>query len=120
MNYRLYKKEDHDKVDELCKKHNLPFPKDNQFLCVAENNEEEIVSICGLKPEWKIEPMIGENPLAVNRLFHWIEGIALGQGIMKLKAEIPKENSRHINHAEKEGFIIISNDRIIMEKNYNG
>lgn len=118
MNYRLYEKDDFDRVDKLCKQFKLPFPANNQFLVIAEDDLGEIVSICGLKPELKVEPLIGKNSLANNNLLRMVEGIAIGQGITKLYAEIPKDNERHLNHAEKDGWIIVSNDRIKLEKSY--
>jgi len=115
---RLYKADDYKKVDKLCEKYDMPFPGNNQFLIVAEDDEGKIVALCGLKQQWKIEPLIAENPFSANNLLRLVEGIAIGQGIKTLYAEIPKENEKHINHAIKDGYKIVTNNRILLEKNY--
>lgn len=115
---RLYTPDDFEKVDKFLEKHSFPFPSDNQFLVIAEDENGNIISICGLKQQWKIEPLIAENPFAGNNLLRIIEGIAIGQGITKLYAEIPNENVKHINHAIKDGYKLISTNRTLLEKSY--
>lgn len=119
INYRQAKVQDRDAVYNLCQKYGIRYPADDEVILVAED-ETGIIGICGLKCEWKIEPLIAENSMAAYTLGRMVEGIALGNNIKKLYATVDKSDERHINHLEKVGFEITDNSKILMEKNYYG
>lgn len=114
---RFYNNNDFEKVKSLCEKHNLRFPYDNQMLIIAENDEKEIVGIAGIRVDYVINPLISDNnPLVANNLGRIIEGIIIGQGITRIKAEVNKENEKHINQLEKDGYILIEKNSVILQK----
>lgn len=119
INYRFYKQEDFEKVKELCQKHNLNFPYDNQILVVAEDDRKEIIGVGGIRVDYVYNPLISENnPLVANNLVRIIEGILMAQGIKRIRAEVETDNERHIGHLEKFGFEIIEKSKIILHKLY--
>lgn len=119
MNYRFYKQEDYEKIKELCQKHNLNFPYDNQILVVAEDDRKEIIGVGGIRVDYVFNPLISENnPLVANNLVRIIEGILMAQGIKRIRAEVETDNGRHIGHLEKFGFEIIEKSKIILHKLY--
>jgi hypothetical protein len=71
-----------------------------------------------LKPEIYIEPLIADNPILANNLGRMIEGIIIQTGISVICASVPRENVKHTNQLEKDGFVIVENNHIKLEKKY--
>lgn len=117
ISYRKAEKKDFEKIYSLCIENNIAFS-GNNLLFLAENEQGEIIGICGLKQEWRVEPLIAENPLVGNNLVKMIEGAALANGINVLKANVESSNEKHIKQLEKFGFVIVENSKIILEKCY--
>lgn len=116
---RLYNhKEDYEGVKNYCSKHGIAFPDRNSILIVSLNDQGEVNGLVGLKEEVYVEPLMADNPILANKLGRMVEGIIIQQGIKIIKASVPRENVKHINQLEKEGFVIIDNNHTILEKSY--
>lgn len=116
--YRNYNHEkDYEKVKELCSKHSLAFPYNNKHLIVAENEQGQIVGVGGIRIDFVFNPLIAENnPLVANNIGRMIEGVAIVNGIKRLRAEVDSDNVKHIQQLEKDGYEIVENNKIILEK----
>jgi len=117
INYRKYCLEDFEQVKSLCDKNNIAFPTDNELLFVAEDDEGKIIGICGLKKVYQVEPLISENALVSNNLFKMVEGVIVQNDIPRVRAITKEEN---LFRFTKVGFKKIEEDKIILEKKYNG
>ena len=118
---RLYNhKEDYQGVKEYCSKHGIAFPDRNTILLVSFNDDKLVNGLSGIKPEFYIEPLIADNPILANNLGRMIEGIIIQQGIEVIRASVPRENVKHTKQLQKDGFEIIDNNHIILEKKYHG
>lgn len=116
---RLYNHNgDYNKVSDYCKKHNIAFPSRNSVLLVSLNEQGETNGLVGLKPQFSVEPLIADNPILANNLGRMIEGVIINEGIKIITASVPRENVKHINQLEKDGFVIVENNHIILEKKY--
>lgn len=124
---RLYKHEtDFQAVKNYCYKHNIAFPDRNLTLIVSietireglEPDKFVVNGLVGLKSEVYVEPLIADNPILANNLGRMIEGIVIQTGIAVICASVPRENVKHINQLEKDGFVIIDDNHIKLEKKY--
>jgi hypothetical protein len=66
--------------------------------------------------EFRVEPVIADNPLIGVTLYRCIEGAALGQNINKLHAQVSSDNFKLINQLEKVGYEIVENSKTILIK----
>jgi len=121
MMIRLYKHEtDFETVKNYCFNHGIAFPDRNSTLIVSFNDQGNVNGLVGLKSEVYIEPLIADSPILANNLGRMIEGIVIQTGISVICASVPRENVKHVNQLEKDGFVIIDDNHIKLEKKYNG
>lgn len=111
-------KTDFKAVKNYCSKHDIAFPVRNEVLIVSFNDQGEINGLVGLKPVVFVEPLIADNPILANNLGRMVEGIIIQQGITVISASVPRENVKHIAQLEKDGFVIVENNHIKLEKKY--
>lgn len=116
---RAYKHpDDFEEVKNYCYKHKVAFPDRNLILLVSFNDQGKVNGLAGLKQELHFEPLISENPMVANNLGRMVEGIILDRGFSIITATVPRENIKHIEQLESEGFVIRDNNLIILEKKY--
>jgi len=109
---------DYSNVKTYCQNHGIAFPDRNSILIVSLNDQGVVNGLVGLKPQFSVEPLIADNPILANNLGRMIEGVIINEGIKIITASVPRENVKHINQLEKDGFVIVENNHIILEKKY--
>jgi len=114
---RPYRDADEEKVRGYLQRYKTAFPKTGKML-VDFNEQGEVIGVAGLKTETFVEPLIAENPISAVSLARMIEGVALGNGVITIRAAVPGENGKHINQLEKDGYVILDKNITILEKNY--
>lgn len=112
MMYRNYIAEDKDEVIALCNKHGIDVP-ENSMLFVAEDENDKVVGICGIRAEFFIEPLISENPISAVKLFNKTIKHLQNSQIKRVRCICKEKFARTY---EKVGFEQIEKHKIIMEK----
>lgn len=113
IKYRSFQETDFDSIKFLCDKNKINLPHQNSLIVVAEE-EGNLEGFIGMAQLTFIEPLISENPVVANNLYHEIAGAAIGQGVKELYCYCD-ENKREL--FEKSGFSIFQTDKILMKKN---
>ena len=115
MKYRVYNPEtDKTSLINLCNKHNIRVP-EKGMLFVAVNENNELCAVIGLKTEVFIEPLIGDNLHAANKLFIMMEGVIAKEGFSAVRCLCSPDQEGLFNRV---GFNLIESKKIIMEKEY--
>lgn len=115
---KQYKHPDNFEAVKLyCEKEGVAIPSTNEKIFLAWD-DGKIIGITGLKVDYRIEPLVSQNPLIAYRLGMMIEGYALGTGVKVVVANVPGSNTKHIDQLIKDGFSVVETNITILEKNY--
>jgi len=101
----------------FCSNEGIAIPSMNEKVFLAWE-KDKLVGLTGLKVDYRIEPLIAYNPMIAFTLGRMIEGYALGTGVKVIAANVPGNNTKHINQLVKAGFSVVDTNITILEKNY--
>lgn len=116
IHYRLAEEKDSEIIKELCDKHLIKVPFDANLIFIAIDDNGNLIGLCALKQEWRVEPLISSNPVAAFGLSKMIEGAALSNGIKTIRAQVDSDDKYLIHQYEKSGYEVVEVNKTILEK----
>lgn len=119
MTYRNALTTDYDKIKEYCSEHEINIPNESAAIFIAEH-EGEIKGIVGLKKVYSIEPLISDSSVIANNLYRMIDGVIKSNNVKRVRAIVGKENKKFLGVLDKEDFLIIEDDKLILERSEDG